>query len=40
MYEPTLKVSDAEHASTGRMKLGYYCHLNEEALQYIIRTFY
>ena len=40
MYEPTLKVSDAEHASTGRMKLSYYCHLNEEALQYIIRTFY
>lgn len=40
IYEPTLKVSDAEHASTGRMKLSYYCHLNEEALQYIIRTFY
>ena len=40
MYEPNLLVSDAEHASTGRMKLRYYCHLNEMALDYIIRTFY
>ena len=40
IYEPTLIVSDAEHASTGRMKLGYYCSLNEKALQYIIDTFY
>lgn len=40
MYEPSLKVSDAEHASTGRMKLGHYCHLNEQALQYIIENFY
>lgn len=40
MYEPTLVVSDAEHASTGRMKLSYYCHLNEEALAYIIKNFY
>lgn len=40
MYVPTLIVSDAEHASTGRMKLGYYCRLNEEALKYIIKTYY
>ena len=40
MYVPTLVVSDAEHASTGRMKLSYYCHLNEEALEYIIKNFY
>ena len=40
MYVPNLVVSDAEHASTGRMKLGYYCHLNEMALDYIIRNFY
>lgn len=40
LYEPKFVVSDAEHASTGRMKLSYYCHLNEMALDYIIRTFY
>lgn len=40
MYEPSLKVSDVEHASTGRMNLGYYCHMNEEAIQYIIQNFY
>lgn len=40
MYEPSLLVSDAEHASTGRMKRSFYCHLNETALDYIIKTFY
>ncbi|MBQ8989642.1 MAG: glycosyltransferase family 2 protein [Prevotella sp.] len=40
MYVPDLKVSDAEHASTGRMHLGNYCHLNYEAIQYIISHYY
>lgn len=40
MYAPDLKVSDVEHASTGRMRLSYYCHLNYQALQHIIRTYY
>lgn len=40
IYVPELKVSDTEHASTGHMPLSYYCHLNYEAVQYIIKTFY
>lgn len=40
IYEPSLKVNDSEHASTGRMKLSYYCLLNEEALTYVMNKFY
>ena len=40
MYSPDLKVSDTEHASTGRMNLSYYCHQNYEAIQHIIQTYY
>ncbi len=40
VYAPGLMVNDIEHASTGRMKLSYYCHLNEESLKYIISRYY
>ncbi len=39
-YVPYIKVTDSEHASTGRMKHSFYCRCNYEAMQYIIRTFY
>ena len=39
-YEPSLRVCDAEHASTGRMGHGFYCRCNYEAMQYIISTYY
>lgn len=40
VYDPTIKVTDKEHASTGRMPSRQYNKFNIEALNYIIRTFY
>lgn len=40
LYEPTLKITDTEHASTGQMNHGFYCRCNYEAMQYIIKNFY
>ena len=39
-YEPSIKVIDTEHASTGKMKHSLYCRCNYEAMQYIIKSFY
>ena len=39
-YEPSIKVIDTEHASTGKMKHSLYCRCNYEAMQYIIKNFY
>lgn len=39
-YVPDLKVTDSEHASTGKMSHRFYCRCNDEAMQYIIKTFY
>lgn len=39
-YQPTLKVNDMEHTSTGRMPSHLYCRLNYDAISYIIRQFY
>ena len=39
-YDPTLRVCDSEHASTGRMRHSFYCRCNYEAMQYIISTYY
>jgi GT2 family glycosyltransferase len=39
-YEPSIKVIDTEHASTGKMKHSFYCRCNYEAMQYIIKNFY
>lgn len=39
-YEPTLRVADAEHASTGTFKRSKYCRYNLEAITYILKTYY
>lgn len=39
-YEPTIKIIDTEHISTGKMKHSHYCRCNYEAMQYIIKSFY
>jgi len=39
-YVPDIKVTDTEHASTGKMGHHFYCRCNYEAMQYIIREFY
>ncbi len=39
-YVPSIRVTDTEHASTGKMNHRFYCRCNDEALQYIIKTFY
>ena len=39
-YEPTLRVADAEHASTGTFKRSKYCRHNLEAITYILETYY
>ena len=40
VYEPSIRVNDAEHASTGTFRRGRYCRYNYEALNYILRTYY
>ena len=40
LYEPNLKVTDTEHASTGQMRHSFYCRCNYEAIRYIIKNFY
>lgn len=40
IYDPSLKVIDKEHTSTGNMATHFYNKCNVEALEYIIRTFY
>ena len=39
-YVPTLKVTDAEHASTGTFRRSRYCRYNYQALSYILSTYY
>ncbi len=39
-YVPDIKVIDLEHVSTGKMSHHFYCHCNNEAMQYIMSTFY
>jgi GT2 family glycosyltransferase len=40
LYEPTIQVSDAEHASTSTFKRSKYCKLNFKAVSYILDTYY
>lgn len=40
IYEPTLKVLDDEHVSTGTLPSKAYLKYNIESLQYIYKTFY
>ena len=39
-YCPHIRVTDAEHASTGTFKRCKYCRYNFEALTYILKTYY
>ncbi|ROT09971.1 hypothetical protein [Lepagella muris] len=40
IYEPSLKIMDEEHASTGKMKRGSYYEYNYQAIKYILDTYY
>lgn len=40
IYEPGIRVNDAEHASTGTFRRSKYCRYNFEALSYILKTYY
>lgn len=40
VYEPDIRVTDAEHASTGTFRRSSYCRFNYDALSYILRTYY
>lgn len=40
LYEPNLRVTDAEHASTGTFRWSSYCRYNYEALNYILERYY
>ena len=40
VYEPSLRIDDDEHASTGNFKGKKYCQFNYQALSYIIKKYY
>lgn len=40
IYEPGIRVNDAEHASTGTFRRSKYCQYNYQALSYILKTYY
>lgn len=40
VYEPDIRVSDAEHASTGNFRRSRYCRYNYDAISYILNTYY
>jgi len=40
VYAPTLKVTDAEHASTSTFRRSSYCRYNYQALSYILAKYY
>ena len=40
VYEPALRVTDAEHASTSTFKRSKYCKYNFEAISYILKNYY
>lgn len=40
VYEPSLRIDDEEHASTGSFKGKKYCQFNYQALSYIIKKYY
>ena len=39
-YEPSIKVMDAEHASTSTFKRARYCKYNYDAISYILASYY
>ncbi len=40
LYDPSLKIIDREHVSTGNLKSSFYYKCNLEAIQYLISEFY
>lgn len=40
IYEPSVKIYDTEHVSTGILAKRWYYRYNKEAMEYIIHTFY
>lgn len=40
VYAPNVRVTDAEHVSTGGMRRAFYYRCNYEAIDYLIRQFY
>lgn len=40
VYDPSVKIYDTEHASTGSLAKRRYYRYNKEAMEYIIHTFY
>lgn len=40
VYEPQLRVVDAEHASTGKFRRSKYCKYNYDAISYILSRYY
>jgi GT2 family glycosyltransferase len=40
VYEPSIRITDAEHASTGTFRRSKYCRFNYQALSYILKTYY
>lgn len=39
-YDPSVKVLDGEHVSTGKMKKRFYYHCNFEAMDYVLKNYY
>lgn len=39
-YDPSVKILDGEHVSTGKMKRQFYYHCNFEAMDYVLKTYY
>lgn len=40
LYEPLVRVTDAEHASTSTFKRSRYCKYNLQAITHILKTYY
>lgn len=40
VYDPTLKVTDTEHASTGTIRRRQYCKYNYDAISFILNQYY
>lgn len=40
VYDPSLRVNDAEHASTGTFRRSRYCRYNVDAISYILKMYY
>ena len=40
VYDPTLKVTDIEHASTGTIRRRQYCKYNYDAISFILNRYY